>query len=651
MDMLEQDVKELIPVITVDEETCVNCHRCIAVCPVMANDGSGDSVVINHNQCIACGQCIEACTHSARGYMDDFSEFMESLKTGEDIVAIVAPAAAANFPDQYLNLNTWLKEIGIKAVFDVSFGAELTVKSYMEYIKKNNPECVIAQPCPAIVTYIEIYFPELLKYLIPVDSPMLHTMKMIKRYYTEYENHKILVVSPCLAKKREFEETGYGDFNVTYKSLKKHFNENNIRLKDYPKTDFDNPSAERAVLFSFPGGLMRTALRENPDIFESTRKIEGVHQIYEYLKRLPEMIDQKYNPLLIDCLSCEMGCNGGPGTINTEKCADEIEFYIEKRNKEMKRKYEKTGFLGNNKKALNRVLGKYWEEDLYTREYLNLSDNNQIKIPDEDTINSIFKKMNKYSDEDIKDCNSCGYDNCREMAIAIYNDLNKPENCHWYQHDVIETQKGEAEKQQLVLEEQKKLLELQTKKAEDFLNKINNFIQNLSATLEELGASNELVVEKIQHTNNKIGDSTNAIERVNDRAGKVQGEIQNFDEIRTVIHEIVKKTNLLALNASIEASKIGAEGKGFMVVADEVRELAETSALEADKIQVYTDNLKQIVLEMVEEIRKVSDQFSNLNSNSSSIMFSSKDINNELAEINEELERVKTESDIFIKND
>ena len=111
-------------------------------------------------------------------------------------------------------MNGWLKSIGIKAVFDVSFGAELTVKSYVDYLEKNNPETIIAQPCPALVSYIEIYKPELLEYLIPVDSPMLHAIKMIKEYYPEYKDFEFAAISPCLAKKREFESTGFCQYNV-----------------------------------------------------------------------------------------------------------------------------------------------------------------------------------------------------------------------------------------------------------------------------------------------------------------------------------------------------------------------------------------------------------------------------------------------------
>ncbi|MBN2039340.1 MAG: 4Fe-4S binding protein [Spirochaetes bacterium] len=269
-------MKSLPQIINVDKDKCVNCHACITACPIkLCNDGSQDHVEINHELCIGCGNCLTACTHEARTGIDDFDSFIEKINNGSSFIAIVAPAAAANFPETYLNLNGWLKSIGIEAVFDVSFGAELTIKSYLEYIKHHpDVSTVIAQPCPAIVNYIEIYKPELLQYLAPADSPMLHTIKMIKQYYKKYKDHNIAVISPCYAKKREFHETGFGDtcFNITFESLNKYFKDKVISIEAFPETEFDNPPAERAVLFSTPGGLLKTAERDLPEIAASKYK-------------------------------------------------------------------------------------------------------------------------------------------------------------------------------------------------------------------------------------------------------------------------------------------------------------------------------------------------------------------------------------------
>ncbi len=126
---------QLSPVVQVDGEKCVNCHTCISVCPVkICNDGSGDFVNVDPNRCIGCGRCLEVCSHNARTLRDESSEFLQASENAEPMVAIVAPSAVANFPDQHLQLNAWLKSLGVAAVFDVSFGAELTAKSLAEHL-------------------------------------------------------------------------------------------------------------------------------------------------------------------------------------------------------------------------------------------------------------------------------------------------------------------------------------------------------------------------------------------------------------------------------------------------------------------------------------------------------------------------------------
>jgi len=118
---MKQNLSEII---NVDKDKCVNCHACISICPVKyCNDGSGDYVKINENLCIGCGQCIKACTHKARIFIDDTERFFTDMARGTKMIALIAPGVAANFPEEYLNLNGWLKSTGISAVFDVSFGA------------------------------------------------------------------------------------------------------------------------------------------------------------------------------------------------------------------------------------------------------------------------------------------------------------------------------------------------------------------------------------------------------------------------------------------------------------------------------------------------------------------------------------------------
>lgn len=433
--IIGKKLKELPISVGVDSEKCVNCHACIAACPVkFCNDGSGDFVSVNPYMCIGCGSCIKHCLHKARYWIDDFDLLIEDLAAGHKIVAIVAPSVVANFPNTWLNLNAWLRKAGIAVVFDVSFGAELTVKSYIEYLNKNKKEKpLIAQPCPAIVTYIEMYIPELLPYLAPIDSPMMHTMKMIRKYYPEYAEHKIAAISPCLAKKREFHETGMGDYNIGFVSVRNYLEKNKINLLNFPKEQYINPPAERAVGFSTPGGLLKTAERWVPGISSVSRKIEGEKNIYPYLDNLFQSIKNGTAPVLIDCLNCEKGCNSGPLTVTDRDPLDDMESSVNNRVNENIASYEQ--LLTDNKLSNDEIVNivtKFWEDSLYKREYTDYSINNRIIIPCEDELKKIYKMMRKNCENDFYNCNACGYGSCTNMAIAIYNGLNHPENCHFF---------------------------------------------------------------------------------------------------------------------------------------------------------------------------------------------------------------------------
>ncbi|MDR1082088.1 MAG: methyl-accepting chemotaxis protein [Deltaproteobacteria bacterium] len=571
----------LSPVIRTIEEKCCNCQRCIAVCPVkFCNDASdGEHVKVVDDLCIGCGSCLRACRHGARVGVDDFRLFMRELESGTGMVAIVAPAVAATFPDRYLNFNGWLLSLGVKAVFDVSFGAELTVKSYVEHMKAKKPPTVVAQPCPAIVTYCEVYRPDLVHYLAPCDSPMLHSIKMIKKFYPEWGRYKVAVMSPCYAKRREFDETGLGDYNVTFESLKRHIDDAGISLDRFPERHFTDTRAERAVLFSTPGGLMMTAERYLPGVSLETRKIEGVQNVYPYLDDLPRSIREEKAPKLVDCLNCEFGCNGGTGVPgHGDRPFDELHWLVEERSRKLRAHYRKkyrTSLLSRKSpdERVNDLVAEFWKPGLYGRTYTDHWKNARYGSISKASRSRILDRLGKTGEKDFYNCASCGYNSCDRMVQAIHLGRNVPENCH---HFLMERTKSSR--------------------------------RHLLSILE------------------KVSTVKDSVDSVHHSVAGMAGDIEGIRDVSTRIAQILKsiedisfQTNVLALNAAVEAARAGEAGQGFAVVADEVRNLAVRSSAAVIESRDMIEMSHESVTAGVKSANEVASNFARLQTTTNEI--------------------------------
>ena len=302
--------------IIVKPENCVGCNACVRNCPApeanitkMLENGNFVTTV-NDEKCIACGECVKTCSHGARDYIDDTREAMEMIGK-QQMIVIVAPAIKAVLKDNWKSVLNWFKNRNC-LVFDVSFGADICTWAHLRTIEKNRIGNIISQPCAAIVKYIETYQPSLVKNLSPIHSPMLCTAIYIKKYL-QY-NNKIIALSPCVAKKNEFEETRFVDFNVTFKKLMEYFDRNGITIQsDYGndfKYEFEHEQGQYGGIYPKIGGLRDNLLLHNLNIDITVS--EGVHKVYPELDAYAELAEIK-RPQVFDVLSCEYGCNVGAG--------------------------------------------------------------------------------------------------------------------------------------------------------------------------------------------------------------------------------------------------------------------------------------------------------------------------------------------------
>lgn len=547
--------------IGVDKEKCVNCHRCISVCPVKyCNNGSGDAVTVNNTTCIQCGRCVDACIHGARFYNDDLEFFL--MKPHDNLVFISAPAHIASWGHEYKKIIHFLKHyLKAKKVYDVSYGAEITVMKYIESIEKKKLKCVIAQPCPVIVKYIEMYKPRLMEYLAPVDSPAMATA----RYLREVKGFKgeIAFLSPCIAKSNEINDkntNSYINYNITHKKIMEYVKNRRIDISSLPDNEFDELEAERAVAFSRPGGLKETVLREL-NIPNKIRKIEGEIVFEEYFNELQKNIDEnKHIPLVVDVLNCEKGCSFGPGTLK-QFTQDEVDEFINERINSQQKKYGGVNNFEKKYKKLKEILKNNPFERRYSRRNLDFDG---LNIKDSD-LESIYIEMNKTKKEDFKDCRSCGYRSCKEMAIAIKGGFNKKENCHFFLNSTLE-------KRSIVVK--------------DLTDKVRKSITDMSEKITSI----KMIFAEINNSFSITHDTIVNVNKSNENLVKLS---QNFTPIVNAITDISDQTHLLSLNAAIEAARAGSAGKGFAIVAHEVDKLSSQTAEEVEKITPMVKDLIQ----------------------------------------------------------
>ena len=449
---------ELPEIIKLDKSKCQHCLACLLVCPVkLCNVVEPDGISVNPELCIGCGECIRACRekgHNARSGIDDFPDFLQDIQSGVPIGVLVAPAAAVNYNGLFPKMITALRNAGVKYVFDVSFGAEIATYQYLKLVQSGAQKPIIAQPCPAVVSFIEIYHSDLIPYLAPTHSPLLAAAKWVKSQ-SMYKDLKLAFLGPCFAKRREVHDPNTGgmvSYNITYQSLDKYFQERGISLESLEPSGFDSPEAERAVVFSQPGGLTETFRRFGfPFKKVDIPRIEGPHEIYiKYLPELKNNIRDGKVPILVDILNCQYGCNIGPAVTHNHTHF-EIDMIMDKRREEQVKKHNTSD------EANPSLFEEYfkWIDDEnieFSRDYSDKSSNRYLREPSEEDEELTWQRMHKLTREEREiNCASCGYGNCRSMMTAIVNQLNHIESCKYYlfKENEINLEKVEAQAKEL----------------------------------------------------------------------------------------------------------------------------------------------------------------------------------------------------------
>lgn len=476
-------------IIIVKPEKCVGCNACIRCCPAPeANmtkqlDDGRFITMVNPDKCIACGECVKNCNHGARDYIDDTEECMSHV-IREKIIIMATPAMKAVIPTKWKGVLDWFKKQGC-TIFDVSLGADICTWAHLRTIEQGKIGNIITQPCAAIVKYIETYQPKLLQNLSPIHSPIACSATYVKKYLRR--TNPIAVITPCIAKKTEFAETGLVEYNITIKKLMEYFDRNGITIPTDSGDDFtykfDDIQGQLGSVYPRPGGLRDNLWLHNPDI--NITDSEGVQKVYPEIDMYAKMPESKH-PQVFDVLSCDQGCNMGPAAGSNQTAFDVMATMRAVEN-DAKSRRKSTGLMGRGEDKLF----KKFDDELRVADFLrSYKPSMPTPVPSVAQLEPIFEKMGKHTELDKRnDCRACGYKSCREMAIAIYRGLNTPDNCIVHAKSVLIARHSALAKQH------EHLAEI-TAECLELSNKLKNDVAKINENMNNIGESTSATSER-----------------------------------------------------------------------------------------------------------------------------------------------------------
>ena len=396
--------------LTLKKSNCKNCYKCIRHCPVKAIRFSGNQAHIIGNECILCGQCFVVCPQDAKQIVDETEKVKVLLQSGDPVIVSLAPSFIANYEGVGINaMRKALKKLGFYEVEETAIGATIVKTEYERMLEEEERDVIISSCCHSINLLIQKYYPQALEYLADVVSPMQAHCKDIK---SRFPNAKTVFIGPCVAKKDEAEHyEGIVDAVLTFEELTEWLSAEKIELEK----EMDSDACSRARFFPTTGGVLKT-MAKNLNGY-TYLALDGVDNCIAALK---DIIAGKVHKCFIEMSACVGSCVGGP-VMEKYHRASAVKDYIAISQYAGERDFEVS-----QPKAIE--LKKSFE-------YIE----QRLQMPTEAEIMSIMRQMGKFKPAHELNCGSCGYNTCREKAIAIIQGKAEISMCLPYLKDKAES--------------------------------------------------------------------------------------------------------------------------------------------------------------------------------------------------------------------
>jgi len=406
-------------VVFTNKARCRDCYRCVRVCPVKAISMHKGQAMVEPERCLACGTCIRECPQGAKQFRNDIECAVRLIGSGRQVAVSLAPSFAAAYSDwERKRLPSALRKLGFSHIAETAIGAYQVAALTAELVRHQPDRAHVCTACPAVVSYVEKYDPELVPSLTPIVSPLMAHARHIREKLGPGAG--VVFIGPCVAKKAEADRpefAGLVDCVLTFRELAEWMEREGISLAACEESDFDDEPEGEARFFPVTGGSIRTSHLNTDLLAADVVPVTGIDEIRAALDSLKE----RPRPVIIEPLFCAQGCINGPAITCDANVYD--------------RRQDLMGYAHEHQ-------GRTPEGEAPARPALRteftpagLDADQPIR---EEEIKRILALTGKVAPEDELNCGACGYNSCRDKAIAVLRGMAEPEMCIPYMRRLAE---------------------------------------------------------------------------------------------------------------------------------------------------------------------------------------------------------------------
>ena len=510
--------------VTTIKERCRRCYACVRECPAEAIRIVDGQASVIPSRCIGCANCFRVCSQNAKQAFGEVDRTFDLLASGDTVTAIVAPSFPAEFTDiDESQLVAMMRELGFAAVHEVAFGADLVARAFARLLARDNGGRYIATPCPAVVSYVRKYHPDLTPFLAPIASPMVAMARVLHDPSLHGPDAKIVFVGPCIAKKGEAAAADILfeiDAVLTFDELRQMFADRDITPTDGADDGFDAPHGSLGSLFPLARGLLQAA--ELPEDL-MTGEIIAADGRESFVEAIDDFEHGESEVRLLDLLACE-GCIAGVGFSRDEP--------LYRRRAQISRQA---------KRRTNGFDQEAWERSMAAFARLDLSrtftpqDERFLVEPSERDITEILRRMNKTSPEDELNCGACGYGTCRRHAVAVYQGIAEETMCLQFVIEKLSRTVGDLEDSHRSLESTKEAL-VKSEKLASMGQLAAGIAHEVNNPLGILLLQANILLEEIDTSDAMAGDLKLIVDQAN-RCKKIISGLLNFARQSRVVRQ------------------------------------------------------------------------------------------------------------------